>query len=65
MGIRGKVSRSTLADANNSILPAITIALLYKSRWQVALFFKWIKQHIDKLFIHDLRGTHLVCRLPL
>lgn len=31
---------------NNFTLPAITIALLYKSRWQVELFFKWIKQHL-------------------
>ncbi|MFH1235460.1 MAG: IS4 family transposase [Parcubacteria group bacterium] len=31
---------------NNLTLPAITIALLYKSRWQVELFFKWIKQHL-------------------
>ena len=27
-------------------LPAITIAQLYKCRWQVELFFKWIKQHL-------------------
>jgi transposase len=27
-------------------LPALTIAALYKSRWQVELFFKWIKQHL-------------------
>jgi hypothetical protein len=31
---------------NNSSLPALTIAALYKSRWQVELFFKWIKQHL-------------------
>ena len=31
---------------NNFDLPAITIALLYKARWQVELFFKWIKQHL-------------------
>ena len=31
---------------NNFALPAATIALLYKSRWQVELFFKWIKQHL-------------------
>ena len=27
-------------------MPALTIAALYKSRWQVELFFKWIKQHL-------------------
>ena len=31
---------------NNTLLPALTIAALYKSRWQVELFFKWIKQHL-------------------
>jgi hypothetical protein len=31
---------------NNFELPAITIANLYKCRWQVELFFKWIKQHL-------------------
>ena len=30
---------------NNFTLPALTIAQLYKARWQVELFFKWIKQH--------------------
>ena len=31
---------------NNFVLPALTIAQLYKARWQVELFFKWIKQHL-------------------
>jgi hypothetical protein len=31
---------------NNFDLPALTICRLYKSRWQVELFFKWIKQHL-------------------
>jgi len=31
---------------NNFTLPALTIAKIYKSRWQVELFFKWIKQHL-------------------
>ena len=31
---------------NNFTLPALTIALLYKCRWRVELFFKWIKQHL-------------------
>src|SRR6266480_1786388 len=31
---------------NNFMLPALTIAQIYKSRWQVELFFKWIKQHL-------------------
>jgi FOG: Transposase and inactivated derivatives len=32
--------------ANNFTLPAARICALYKSRWQVELFFKWIKQHL-------------------
>jgi hypothetical protein len=31
---------------NQTALPALTICDLYKSRWQVELFFKWIKQHL-------------------
>ena len=31
---------------NNFLLPALTIAQIYKCRWQVELFFKWIKQHL-------------------
>jgi hypothetical protein len=31
---------------NNFTLPALTIARIYKSRWQVELFFKWVKQHL-------------------
>ena len=32
--------------SNNFALPALTITKLYKSRWQIELFFKWIKQHL-------------------
>ena len=31
---------------NNMALPALTISSIYKSRWQIELFFKWIKQHL-------------------
>ena len=31
---------------NNTALPALTVCALYKSRWQIELFFKWIKQHL-------------------
>jgi hypothetical protein len=31
---------------NNTLLPAMTIADLYRCRWQVELFFRWIKQHL-------------------
>ena len=37
----------TLVFLTNQVtLPALTICVLYKSRWQVELFFKWIKQHL-------------------
>jgi hypothetical protein len=32
--------------SNNFALPALTLCELYKCRWQVELFFKWIKQHL-------------------
>lgn len=31
---------------NNFVLPALTIAQLYKERWSIELFFKWLKQHL-------------------
>lgn len=40
--------------SNNFSLPAITIAQLYKCRWQIELFFKWIKQHLK---IKSFYGT--------
>lgn len=44
--------RTLIFLTNNFELPATQIALLYKSRWQVELFFKWIKQHLRiKAFI--------------
>ena len=39
-------SGKTLVFITNNALPAATICALYKSRWQVELFFKWIKQHL-------------------
>ena len=38
--------KTLLFLTNNTALPALTIAALYKGRWQVELFFKWIKQHL-------------------
>lgn len=39
---------------NNFELEAATIALLYKYRWQVELFFRWVKQHLK---INSFYGT--------
>ncbi|MCB0321356.1 MAG: IS4 family transposase [Bdellovibrionales bacterium] len=38
--------RAFIFLTNNFVLPALTIAELYKCRWQIELFFKWIKQHL-------------------
>ena len=38
--------RRLLFLTNNTTLPALTICDLYKARWQVELFFRWIKQHL-------------------
>ena len=38
--------KTLLFLTNNTALPAPTIAALYKSRWQIELFFNWIKQHL-------------------
>jgi hypothetical protein len=44
---RDPVSDKTLVFlTNHGLLPALTICALYKSRWSVELFFKWIKQHL-------------------
>lgn len=39
-------NQSLIFLTNNFILPPLTIAKLYKCRWQIELFFKWIKQHL-------------------
>lgn len=39
-------AKSLVFLTNNFVLPALTITQLYRCRWQVELFFKWIKQHL-------------------
>src|SRR5204862_8165797 len=41
-----KTGKRLIFLTNNFSLSAITIAQLYRCRWQVELFFKWIKQHL-------------------
>ena len=41
-----KSGKTLVFLTNNTSLPPLTIAALYKNRWQVELFFKWIKQHL-------------------
>jgi hypothetical protein len=38
--------KTLICMTNNFVLPQLAIAALYKNRWQVELFFKWIKQHL-------------------
>ncbi len=48
--------QSLVFMTNNFLLPAKTIADLYKYRWQIELFFKWIKQHLR---IKSFYGTSI------
>ena len=41
-----QTGKTLILLTNNFALPPLTIAALYKNRWQVELFFKWIKQHL-------------------
>jgi hypothetical protein len=41
-----ETSKTLIFLTNNFALPALTITQLYRQRWQIELFFKWIKQHL-------------------
>jgi hypothetical protein len=41
-----KTGKGLVFLTNNFLLPALTVTELYRCRWQVELFFKWIKQHL-------------------
>ena len=41
-----ETQQSLVFLTNNFAIPALSVCALYKSRWQVELFFKWIKQHL-------------------
>lgn len=41
-----ETNKKLIFITNNTLLPALSICGLYKARWQVELFFKWIKQHL-------------------
>jgi len=43
---KDQTGKTLIFLTNNTALPAPVIAQLYKNRWQVELFFKWIKQHL-------------------
>ena len=44
--MEAETGKSLVFLTNHFTLPALTIALLYRGRWKVELFFKWIKQHL-------------------
>ncbi len=44
--VDAETGKSLVFLTNHFTLPALTIALLYRGRWKVELFFKWIKQHL-------------------
>ena len=48
---------------NNFALPALTIALLYQSRWKVELFFKWIKQHLRIKHFYGTSDNAVKCQI--
>ena len=52
--VDAQTNQSLVFLTNNFSLPPLTIAQLYRSRWQVELFFKWIKQHLR---IKNFYGT--------
>jgi IS4 transposase len=41
-----KQNKNLVFLKNNFTLPALTITEIYRKRWQIELFFKWIKQHL-------------------
>lgn len=51
-----KTDHTLIFLTNNFLLPPLTIAQLYRCRWQVELFFKWVKQHLR---IKAFYGTSL------
>lgn len=53
--VDGETGNTLVFLTNNMLVPAETIALLYKNRWHVELFFKWIKQHlrVKRFFGHS------------
>src|SRR5690625_7841445 len=61
VGYRDKeTGRKYVFQTNNVKLAAATIAAIYKSRWQIELFFKWIKQNLKiKTFLGTSRNAVL------
>lgn len=45
--VDAKTNNRLVFLTNNFLLPALTIAQIYRRRWQVELFFQWIKQHLQ------------------
>jgi hypothetical protein len=54
-----QTTKTLIFLTNNFLLPALTITELYRCRWQVELFFKWIKQHLRIRPSSEHRRTRL------
>ena len=50
---------------NNFVLPAILIAQLYKERWKIELFFKWIKQHLRIKAFYGTSYNAVCCQISI
>ena len=48
---------------NELELPAATIRLLYRKRWQVELFFKWVKQHLKLIVFLGRTDNAVRCQV--
>ena len=59
----GKTLNFLTTDTAWPAWPALTIAALYKSRWQVELFFKWIEQHLRTR--HFLGNSETAVKTPV
>jgi len=58
-----KKARSFSFLSNNFIVPAFVIAELYKCRWQVELFFKWVKQHLRIKAFYGTSENAVKCQI--
>jgi IS4 transposase len=52
-----ETSRELVFLTNNSEIPALTVAMLYKARWSIELFFRWVKRHLRVKHYYGTRPT--------
>jgi len=49
-----ETDREMIFLTDNLRIPALTVAMLYKMRWRIELFFRWIKQHLRIKHFYDI-----------